>query len=214
MKLFVWDFHGVLEKDNDLAVLDVSNHILESHGYKERLTEEDNRNYYGFKWYEYFEHLLPNQSKKEHLSLQDECFTYCIDNQISAKYIKQTEHAANVIEAINEAGHDQILLSNTRPEDILWFIKLVKLENRFQESKIFGVNAHQKCTCKSDALRQYLSDKKFDSIVIIGDSASDMKLKDVNGGITYLFRHPHLQFNELVTADYTINDLRQILQEL
>lgn len=40
MKLFVWDFHGVLEKDNDLAVLDISNKVLEQSGYAERFSEE------------------------------------------------------------------------------------------------------------------------------------------------------------------------------
>jgi len=31
-KLFVWDFHGVLEKDNDLAVEVICNQVLEAFG--------------------------------------------------------------------------------------------------------------------------------------------------------------------------------------
>ena len=43
MKLFVWDFHGVLEKGNDLAVLDITNKVLEQAGYSERLNEDFGR---------------------------------------------------------------------------------------------------------------------------------------------------------------------------
>jgi hypothetical protein len=33
MKLFVWDFHGVLEMGTELSALEVSNNILERFGY-------------------------------------------------------------------------------------------------------------------------------------------------------------------------------------
>jgi len=31
-KLFVWDFHGVLEKDNEQAVIQISNDVLKELG--------------------------------------------------------------------------------------------------------------------------------------------------------------------------------------
>ncbi len=57
MKLFVWDFHGTLEKGNEYAVLEMSNIILEKHGHKERFTELQCRELYGKKWYEFFEFM-------------------------------------------------------------------------------------------------------------------------------------------------------------
>lgn len=39
MKLFVWDFHGVLEKGNEGAVLEISNKILGDFRYKERFRD-------------------------------------------------------------------------------------------------------------------------------------------------------------------------------
>lgn len=215
MKLFVWDFHGVLEKDNDLAVLAISNAVLAQHGYKERFSEEDNRKYYGLKWYEYFERLLPNLKKEEHMALQAACFKFSEDNlNILATHIKANDYAVEVLKAVNEAGHDQILLSNTRPHDLLWFVEAVGLEAYLPKSKIIGVNAHQKHGAKSDALKDYLSDKVFEEIVIIGDSESDMELKKIGGGVTYFYSHPHISLNKSVKADYVITDLRKVLSEL
>lgn len=38
MKLFIWDFHGVLEKGNDDAVVEITNLALRRHGYSRELT--------------------------------------------------------------------------------------------------------------------------------------------------------------------------------
>lgn len=54
MKLFVWDFHGVLEQGNEDAVLVISNQILHNFGYTEQFTPAQNRQLYGRKWYEYY----------------------------------------------------------------------------------------------------------------------------------------------------------------
>lgn len=213
MKLFVWDFHGVLEKDNELAVLDISNSILALHGYDARFSEADVRTYYGLKWYEYFEKILPGFDKEVYLQLQAECFEF--DNKnIAAKYIKPNDYALNVLKRIEAKGHDQILLSNTRPYDLDWFLDLVGMKKYFSETKRFGVNAHQTHGNKSEALRDYLKNNNFDDVIIIGDSESDMALKDVSGGVTYFYSHPHIKLSSAVKADYIITDLRQILDEL
>jgi phosphoglycolate phosphatase-like HAD superfamily hydrolase len=215
MKLFVWDFHGVLEKDNDLAVLDISNHALEEAGYKERFSLEDAQQYNGLKWYEYFERLLPHLSSEKHRELQAACFRYAADNlSVLEKHIKPNDHANEVLKKVHDAGQDQILVSNTRPSDLLWFISTVGLQSYLPETKVFGVNAHEEHGTKKDALAQYLKGKKFDAIIIIGDSQSDMILKDVAGGTTYFYSHPHLTIKRAVQADYIITDLRDVLAEL
>ena len=215
MKLFVWDFHGVLEKDNHLAVFEISNDALAKNGYKERLSKKDNVKFVGLKWYEYFERILPGSSKDEHMTLQATCFKLSEENRdITAKYVKPNDYAEEVLKTIKEAGHDQILLSNTRSNDILWYVKTVNLEKYFPESKIFGVNAHQRHGNKKEALKEYISGKDFDSLVIIGDSKSDMDLKCVAGGTTYFYNHPHILSYKIAEADYIISDLRKVLKEL
>lgn len=215
MKLFVWDFHGVLEKDNDRAVLDISNRVLAAAGLAQRFSSEDNAKYYGLKWYEYFERLLPHLTHEEHLELQAACFAFMENNlHVIEQHIKPNDFAVEVLQAIRGAGHDQIVLSNTRPKDLDWFIHAVHLEEYFPVDKVVGVNAHQKHGNKQDALREYVPGKNFVDLVIVGDSASDMRLQEVAGGTTYLYRHPHLPALESVAADHSIGDLRKVLAEL
>ena len=63
-KLFVWDYHGTLEKGNDEVVLAYTNMALEEMGYERRLTREENLKLYGILWYKYFEYLLPDESPR------------------------------------------------------------------------------------------------------------------------------------------------------
>lgn len=215
MKLFVWDFHGVLEKDNDLAVFEITNSILEQTGHSERLNEKTNREFYGLKWFQYFERLLPDLTTEQHHALQAACFEFCEKNlDVLAKYIKPSDYSVEVLRAINNAGHDQIILSNTRPHDLLWFVSTVGIKEFFPDKKIIGVNAHQKHGAKEDALGEYLKDSNFEDIVIIGDSQSDIDLEKVAGGTTYFYSHPHIELKQRPKAHHIISDLREILNEV
>lgn len=214
MKLFVWDFHGVLEKDNDLAVLEISNKVLEQAGFTERFDEKSNREFYGLKWFQYFERLLPNLTTEQHMALQAACFEYSENNlDILAKHIKPSDYATEVLKALHQAGHDQIILSNTRPHDLLWFVNTVGLKSYFPDEKVIGVNAHQTHRHKTDGLKDYLSGKQFETLIIIGDSKSDMELQKVAGGTTYYYNHPHVEHDSSIEADYFVNDLREILAQ-
>ena len=41
MKLFIWDFHGVLEKDNEHAVVEVTNQVLKEFNQDARLSLQE-----------------------------------------------------------------------------------------------------------------------------------------------------------------------------
>jgi phosphoglycolate phosphatase-like HAD superfamily hydrolase len=219
MKLFVWDFHVVLEIGNEKAVIDISNEVLAKAGYKERFTDEDNEKFYGLKWYQYFERLLSATSEERCQKFQEECLelqTACFkhaenDPSAMAKHIKPTDHAAEVLTKIKESGNRQIVISNTRQNDLIWFLDATGLHKFFQDNHIIGVNAHQTHVSKTDALKDFLKDKEFDEIIAIGDSEDDLKLGRAVGAITYYYRHPHRKHYETENADFIINDLREIL---
>ncbi len=212
MKLFVWDFHGVLEKDNEKAVVDISNRVLAAAGYKERFTDEDNERFYGLKWYEYFERLLPNAPAGEHLKLQADCFKMAEENLgILARHIKPNDHAHEVLEEIARAGHQQIVISNSRQSDLAWFLDAVGLRQFFDDAHIIGVNAHQTHQTKADALRFHLKGLEFDKIIVIGDSEDDLKLGRAVGATTYFYKHPHRHHEDTKLADHIIKDLRKVL---
>jgi phosphoglycolate phosphatase-like HAD superfamily hydrolase len=215
MKLFVWDFHGVLEKDNEKAVIDISNQVLARAGYEERFIEEDNERFYGLKWFQYFERLLPDRPKKEHLALQVACFKFAEDNlDILAKHIKPNDHAIEVLTRIAESGHQQIVISNSRLSDLVWFLDSIGIREFFDTNHVVGVNAHQTHGSKADALKAHLKDMRFDDIIVIGDSEADLKLGKEVGATTYFYKHPHREHENTENADHVIKDLRGVLQEL
>jgi phosphoglycolate phosphatase-like HAD superfamily hydrolase len=214
-KLFVWDFHGVLEKGNELAVLEISNQVLADHGYAERFTPEDNEMLYGRKWYQYFEFLLPATPHERHMELQQAAFAMSDDRpDIIAAYVRPNDHAHEVLGQIARS-HRQIVISNTKPSALRMFIRAAGLGNFFNDDNAFAVDLHVRDShrSKNDVLSTYLNANQTRRVVTIGDSASDMELAKSTGGRKYLYAHPTRKFKDC-DADYRINDLRQVLQEL
>ncbi len=219
MKLFVWDFHGVLEKGNDDAVLEITNLALEYHGYSRRMTQSEGVLLSGLRWYEYFSFLLPQLLTEECNKLQSTCFEISQNKpEIIAKHIQLNDHADFVLASIHSSEHRQILISNTLPKSLDTFVEIVGIEKYFPASHRFGVDSHnQKTVTKKHCLAEFMKDKDyFESIVSIGDSPSDMALIDHNvtlQGIDYLYSHPNRQHRS-VKCHHKINDLRCVLQEI
>lgn len=215
MKLFVWDFHGVLEKDNEHAVIDISNRVLKDLGYRQRISKEDNLKLYGKKWYEYFEYLLPKEPHKKHLEIQQACIAYEEANpNIVGNSIKPNDHAIEVLEKIQKSGHDQILISNMSDVALVMFTNSIGITKYFPK-KAFACNSRtgNKIYTKHERFKDYLKDKKFDELIIIGDTPNDISLSEVAGGTTYLYTHPYLKFRDC-NPTYKINDLREVLNEI
>ena len=144
MKLFVWDFHGVLEQNAELALIETSNVILEKFGYQQRFTIELLNAFYGLKWYELFERLLPDLSHQQCLDLQNACIEYARnDFSNTAKHILPTKYAAEVLGQIKQAGHDQIIISNVHADDLSWFLKTVGLSKYFSADKRLVLSVYQ-----------------------------------------------------------------------
>ncbi|CDZ80632.1 hypothetical protein BN1013_01149 [Candidatus Rubidus massiliensis] len=217
MKLFVWDFHGVLEKGNDLAVLEITNLSLKKHKYTRIMTTEEADILSGLRWYEYFAYLLPESTKKHQLELQATCFELSNSRpDILAKYLLLNDNASQVLHAIKEAEYPQILISNTRQESLDQFVKMVDIEEYFPKTHRFAADSHtQTKLTKKDCLKSFLQDKYFpEGIVSIGDSAGDMALiHDIENGIGYHYKHPGKKHLE-IDCHYKIHCLTQVLNEL
>lgn len=219
MKLFVWDFHGVLEKGNDFAVLEITNIALAKLGYLRRMTEAESGFLSGLRWHEYFAHLLPKASEQECQNLQSICFEIS-ENQpeIVARNIKLNDHADHVLETIQKSGQTQILISNTLPRSLDMFVKIVNIEKYFPLSHRFGVDSHhQRLVTKKHCLEEFMrGNPKISKLIAIGDSPGDMALIDENekiGATGYLYAHPE-KVHRSAKCHYKINDLRLVLQEL
>lgn len=214
-KLFIWDFHGTLEKGTEKSVIEVSNIILEKHGYKELLTDEDNRHLFGRKWFEYFSHVLPDESIELHKKLEQECFDFCekyID--VALKYTQQNDYAADVLTAI-EKKHDQILISNTKTEHLRFFLQKTKLDHFFSRHRRFATHDHlDRIHTKQEILQAFLSEhKQYSQFVAIGDSPDDIHVTKGLSSTSYLYVHPG-QSHRIAEANYRIHDLREVLREV
>jgi len=217
-KLFVWDFHGTLEKGNEFAALDISDRALKKHGFPERFTEQQGNELYGKKWYEYFEYILPNEPHDVHVMLQQTCFEWPEAEVIVAEYIQPNDHAAEVLRAIQAAGHSQILISNTSVEALPIFVAHAKLTDFFNAANSFAVMAHSKEVkrTKLDVLEEFIkAAAPHQSVIVIGDSPKDMDLAKHVKGVGYFYRHPgrELEFPKK-TNIVQITDLRKVLAEV
>lgn len=214
MKLFVWDFHGVLEHGNDLAVTEITNIILEAEGFSRFLSEEESHQLSGKRWYEYYAYLLPDLHQDEHLRLQSLSVKYSNANlDIVHKHVKLNHHALDVLENIKIKNHTQIVISNTQPNSLDMFLKVVGIEKYFLNTHRFGVD--QKNTNKISALKSFVNQRDFSKgMVTIGDSPGDMELAEViSNSKRYLYTHPG-RLHRQCEADYKIFDLREVLREL
>jgi phosphoglycolate phosphatase-like HAD superfamily hydrolase len=216
MKLFVWDFHGVLEQGNDDAVLEITNNALEIHQLSRRMSLAESRQLSGLRWHEYFNYLLPEISLEDCLNLQLTCYEITQKNpEIIAKYIRPNKHVDSVLEQINKTGNQQILISNSHPTALDLFVEMVGVQKYFPKDFRFGVDSHtQKKFTKKDCLLNFLNKKSYKNIISIGDSKGDMDLiEDMSIGIGYSYCHPEKE-RRFSTKHHEINDLRQVLKEI
>ncbi|MBA3957936.1 MAG: HAD hydrolase-like protein [Parachlamydiaceae bacterium] len=218
MKLFVWDFHGVLEKGNDLAVVEITNQVLATHGITRRMTSEESFALSGKRWHEYFAFLLPDSTLEQQKILQDACIALSHANpEIVRRYITVNDHAVDVLESISQSEHEQIVISNTQPHSLDLFLKMVNLERYFPISHRFGANSHaQNFLTKRCCLSSFLKDRKtFDHLISIGDSPGDIELASIHPqGKAYLYRHPGQIHREVTHPHQKISSLRVIMEEL
>jgi len=219
-KLFIWDFHGTLEKGNEYAALEISNAALAKHGFKQRFSDEHAVSLYGKKWYEYFEFLLPDEPHETHMFLQKTSFNWPDAETILTKHLQPNDHVQKVLSAIQQSGHTQIVISNTTEKALPFFLRLAGIDAFFDTTTTFAVMAHTKEVKRSkiDVVNEYLgSFAKRPPLIVIGDSEKDMLLAEQLGAKGYWYRHPHHPVPKIVKEDpnlVAIHDLREVLTEI
>jgi phosphoglycolate phosphatase-like HAD superfamily hydrolase len=215
--LFVWDLHGVLEIGNEKAVLSTSNLILGEEGYSERFSKEDINLLYGTKWHEYFDYLLPHLDKSEHLRLERRCVQFGLEHpEVIEEHVLSTGYAHEILGRINKAGHSQILISNVSEESLGLFMGLIGADYYFPGGHAFATNVQGQNRTKKEVLEEFIesSDIKFDKVVSVGDSPSDIELVEgYPNGVSFLYSHPGKGFRDCAPT-YKIKDLRCVLREV
>ncbi len=106
--------------------------------------------------------------------------------------------------------HDQILISNTKPESLEIFTRAINIHKYFDDGKAFATDAHVYNKTKNDVLSSYLKEKNFDELFSVGDSPSDIELGRHFGAKTVLYAHESRDI-KVAKADFTIRDLFELV---
>lgn len=218
--LFVWDFHGTLEKDNVQAVMYLLNKTLEYFGIANEITLAETAKMYGLSWIDYFKYLYPTGDFSFWKKMKKKAVEIQIREKVVEKYIKPQAFAQAVVKKIKQEGHCNIILSNTAPKHIKHFANLVGIAEFIDE--YLALDAHNTTrqetelqALKAEAIKDYLKDKRFNKIVKIGDRESDIAAGKAIGAKTYYFRNQFNRNHQLsIKPDYEISDLREVLKEL
>jgi phosphoglycolate phosphatase-like HAD superfamily hydrolase len=209
-KLFVWDFHGTMETGNDEAVREYTNTILKKHGYARRLTVSEAARLTGRRWWEYFSHLLSDEPKSTWLGLENACIDMVAERpEIVVKYIKPNDGVHEVLQKIKEAGHDQIIISNSHPEAMRMFLDTIRIGYFFPNDWAIGIASKNSVKTKKQTLDDFVSGKTYSTVVAIGDNDFDMI-----GTANYLYAHDGRDHKACDVPHYKIRTLNGILREI
>lgn len=220
MKLFVWDFHGTLEKGNVKALHEILNKVAHEFDLERNISFETTVRMYGLSWIDYFQYLHPRGKTDEWLAMKDKATEIQKKGRLVQKYIQPMDHAVEVLETIKKQGHDIIILSNSQPKWIQKFAKMVGIEKYIDDYIALDAHGEPRGATelqqrKSQELIDFCREKKYSSIIKIGDRESDIEAGKSVGAVTYFFRN---QFNKdtehQTAADFEITDLREVLKEL
>ena len=213
MNLFVWDFHGVLEKDCELAVMEVTNKVLEKFSVKKRMSLEEIKKFYGLKWSDYFRYCCPNADDKTIMEMVNYALKPSLNEKSVLKYIKPQNNVFFVLEKIKEKGHLNLVISNSSQKALKFFIDSIKISDLIDD--YIGVDSHTDFLSKSNGkinlLKKYIEKNKFNKIIKIGDNEADIEAGINSGAITYLFSKNK---NINTKANYVISDLKEVLKEI
>ncbi len=212
MNLFVWDFHGVLEKDNEIALAEQINFILEKYGFERRVSVAETFSLSGKHYRQIFFELCPGITVDQAKEMGDLGVSTGIE--FARRSLKPREHAKEVLTEIRAKGDKSIVASNCAPPALEAFVEMVGLQDLFDAllpvvSEHVNPETFSILDYKLQRIREFIGDKKFDRVKCIGDKERDIDLGQKLGAETYLF-DPNNLIKE-TKADHTISDLRDVL---
>ena len=207
MKLFVWDFHGTLEQDNEFAVKEICEAIT-----GKKISVKKVRELYGKAWGEYFKEMDPTMDEARLHECVEE--TRKIGRQYYKKHTRAADNAISVLSEVKKRGDVNVVLSNTRHDIIPQFLNQVKIAHLVD--KTIGiperreVMGHDTAAYKAEQISMLAKENDYDKIIVVGDAETDIAAGKRNNAVTFMIdrwdRHPNTM------ADYRIKDLREVLE--
>lgn len=211
-KLFVWDFHGVLEKGNERAVVEVTNQVLEEFGIKNRLDLKKCVNH-GKKWHLFFRHLAPNADESTIKAMVERGIEISTTTDVLYRHTEPMDYACEVLGKIKDKGHENLILSNANQGPLEIYVDAVKIAHLINH--IIGADVHTRLldeNTKIAIMNEFLKSRDYEKIIVIGDNHSDIELGKAIGAVTFHFRRDG-KFDSS-DADFRITDLREVVKNI
>ncbi|UCG95292.1 MAG: HAD hydrolase-like protein, partial [archaeon] len=181
--LFAWDLHGVLEKGNVHAVQNICNTVLKEFGKSRRISIEEVIELYGSSWYQYYRKLCPEAPESEIREMIE--WDHRMGKIFTKKFMKPMDHVLDVLKEIKETGNSNVVITNTRPENISRYLEdigIIRFLDGFigvpkeKENENFCIIEH-----KGKVLKDYAKKHGFSKVVMIGDKETDVKAGKIAG---------------------------------
>ena len=210
--LYVWDFHGTLEKGNEHAVREICQSVLEKHGYYRKVTLDEVLYLYGSSWGEYFKTLVPSLPVETVKQMMEDAIK--MSQKTSSKYIQPMDHSLDTLLLLKVKGNTNIIVSNCRQYRITAFCESTGVSPLV--AKAIGISGNEsmleKDVVKTKAahILKFADGRKFDRVFMIGDRETDVDAGLLAGATTVLF-NPR-KANVDTKAHHTITDLLEVLK--
>ncbi|MBW2965898.1 HAD hydrolase-like protein [Candidatus Woesearchaeota archaeon] len=209
--LFVWDFHGVLETGNEYAVQDVVNKVLPEFGISRKATVEECLMLYGKKWADYYRFYNSDADEETIHRMVEKAVEISVGEKIARKYMKATEYAHDVLGSIRKKGDVNLIMSNSSPEALDYFLEIVNMQDSFDFK--FAADGHRieySIDSKARYLEEFLKDRNFDKIIVIDDMEEGIERGLKFNAITFMYNRNRTQVKS--KAHHIITDLREVLK--
>jgi phosphoglycolate phosphatase-like HAD superfamily hydrolase len=214
-KLFAWDFHGTLEQGTDISFAEVLNALAKDFGTKKKINLAEVKKMFGSTIYSQLKHFFPEATEETIEQMRAKIPGIQTDEQISI-YISAAPHAKKVVSKLKTKGHKNIIVTNSQPDHIEKFLRIVGMTDLFDE--IFAIDRHyvniifDAATEKAKAISGFSKKNNISEIVMIGDRKADIDAGHKVGATTYQVIHEEFIPDE-TDAHFKIKDLREILKE-
>lgn len=218
VKIFAWDFHGTLEQGVEVGFWHILKQIAKKRGISEDFKLDEVRKLYGITVAKYLMHFFPNSNESQIKEMMDDVSG--IQNQKHLrKYVKAAPGAIGVLHKIKEAGHKNVVVSNSHPKHIKPLVKIVGMNDLIEE--IYAIDRHytnnnlDPVLEKTKVLRKLIRENSLGrgQLIAVGDRASDINAGLAVNAITYQFLREGFPIDE-TSADYKIYDFTEILKEI
>ena len=217
-KIFAWDFHGTLERGVEVGFWRILKEVAKARGISENFKLSEVRKLYGITVADYLRHFFPESNPAEIRQMMADVAR--TQNQTHLKkYVRAAPGAIEILAKIREAGHKNIILSNSHPDHINPLLEIVGMKKLIDE--VYAIDRHythkklDPVVEKTKVLRKLVKEYglRAGQLIAIGDSESDIAAGTRAGAVTYQYIRRGFPLRE-TEATHKMYHFQQLLSEI